>query len=157
LRGPTSRRRVGCRTRSEAPYGLHELLAEPRRQTPYAARLPLPDHRIHRRVARNPPDDPNAAAGRREPPCLIVMPLNRFSSRRHRLYDAFLGDRLKGARSYDRIAGYFQSSLLGLAAAELKAIPQVRIVCNTEVNPADVHAIRHATGSRRHELEDALL
>lgn len=85
------------------------------------------------------------------------MPLNRFSSRRHPLYDAFLAGRLKGAKRYDRIAGYFQSSLLGLAAAELKAIPSVRIVCNTEVNPADVHAIRQATGPRRDELQNALL
>jgi hypothetical protein len=85
------------------------------------------------------------------------MPLNRFSSRRHRLYDAFLAGCLHKAKSYDRIAGYFQSSLLGLAAAELKAIPSVRIVCNTEVNPADVHAIRQATGPRREELADALL
>lgn len=85
------------------------------------------------------------------------MPLNRFSSRRHRLYDAFLCDRLKGAVTYDRIAGYFQSSLLGLAAQELKAIKKVRIVCNTEVNPADVHAIRQAAGPRREELEEALL
>jgi len=36
-------------------------------------------------------------------------------------------------------------------------IPILRIGCNTEVNPADVHAIRHATGSRRHELDDGLL
>lgn len=64
---------------------------------------------------------------------------------------------MKGAVSYDRIAGYFQSSLLGLAAQEFNAIKQVRIVCNTEVNPADVHAIRQATGSRRAELEEALL
>lgn len=85
------------------------------------------------------------------------MPLNRFSSRRQRLYDAFLAGRLKGATHYDRIAGYFQSSLLALAAGELKAIPLVRIVCNTEVNPADVHAIRHATGPRRLELQEALL
>ena len=85
------------------------------------------------------------------------MALNRFSSRRHRLYDAFLADRLAGAASYDRIAGYFQSSLLDLAAVEFKAIPHVRIVCNTEVNPADVHAIRQATGPRRAELEEALL
>ena len=55
------------------------------------------------------------------------MALQRFSSRRHRLYDAFLGDRLKGAVAYDRIAGYFQSSLLGLAAQEFKAIKQVHI------------------------------
>jgi len=85
------------------------------------------------------------------------MPLNRFSSRRQRLYDAFLAGRLKGATQYDRIAGYFQSSLLGLAAGELKAIPSVRIVCNTEVNPADVHAIRQATGPRRDDLQEALL
>jgi len=36
-------------------------------------------------------------------------------------------------------------------------IPILRIGCNTEVNPADVHAIRHATGTRRHELDDGLL
>ena len=85
------------------------------------------------------------------------MTLNRFSSRRKRLYDAFLSDRLKGAETYDRIAGYFQSSLLGLAATELKAIKKVRIVCNTEVNPADVHAVRHALGPRREELQESLL
>jgi hypothetical protein len=85
------------------------------------------------------------------------LALQRFSSRRHRLYDAFLADRLKSAASYDRIAGYFQSSLLDLAAVEFKAIKHVRIVCNTEVNPADVHAIRQATGPRRAELEEALL
>jgi len=85
------------------------------------------------------------------------MSLQRFSSRRHRLYDAFLADRLKGASSYDRIAGYFQSSLLDLAAVEFKGIKHVRIVCNTEVNPADVHAIRQAIGPRRAELEEALL
>jgi len=85
------------------------------------------------------------------------MAIQRFSSRRHRLYDAFLGKRLPGAASYDRIAGYFQSSLLALAAEELKAITRVRIVCNTEVNPADVHAVRQATGPRQRELQDALL
>ena len=85
------------------------------------------------------------------------MPLNRYSSRLHRLYDSFLSERLKGATSYDRIAGYFQSSLLGLAAQELKAIKTVRIVCNTEVNPADVQAVRQAVGSRRDELEESLL
>jgi hypothetical protein len=85
------------------------------------------------------------------------MPLQRFSSRRSSLYGSFLKERLTRAKSYDRIAGYFQSSILGLAAEELKAIQKVRIVCNTEVNPADVHAIRQATGPRRNELESALL
>ena len=85
------------------------------------------------------------------------MPLQRFSSRRHSLYESFLKQRLSHAVSYDRIAGYFQSSLLGLAAEELQGIKTVRIVCNTEVNPADVHAVRQATGPRRAELESALL
>jgi len=85
------------------------------------------------------------------------MAIQRFSSRRHRLFDAFLGKRLPGVASYDRIAGYFQSSLLALAAEEFKAIPKVRIVCNTDVNPADVHAVRQATGPRQEELQDAML
>lgn len=85
------------------------------------------------------------------------MPLQRFSSRRSSLYGSFLKERLTRAERYDRIAGYFQSSILGLAAEELKAIQKVRIVCNTEVNPADVHAVRQATGPRRTELESALL
>ena len=85
------------------------------------------------------------------------MALQRFSSRRKSLYEDFLSKRLAGAASYDRVAGYFQSSLLELAAAELGGISKVRIVCNTEVNPADVHAVRQATGPRQAELQDSLL
>lgn len=85
------------------------------------------------------------------------MALQRFSSRRKSLYEDFLSKRLAGAVSYDRVAGYFQSSLLELAAAELGGISKVRIVCNTEVNPADVHAVRQATGPRQAELQDSLL
>jgi hypothetical protein len=83
--------------------------------------------------------------------------LQRFSSRRGSLYNEFLRKRLTGARRYDRIAGYFQSSLLELAAAELAEIPKVRIVCNTEVSAEDVKTVRMATGSRRRELEESLL
>ena len=85
------------------------------------------------------------------------MGLRRYSSRRQRLYDAFLAASLKGAQSYDRIAGYFQSSLLDLAAEELRAVPQVRIVCNSDVSPADVQTVRRAVGKRREELRNALL
>ena len=83
--------------------------------------------------------------------------LQRFSSRRGSLYNEFLQKRLTGAHRYDRIAGYFQSSLLELAANELADIPQVRIVCNTEVSAEDVKTVRMATGSRRRELEESLL
>ena len=37
--------------------------------------------------------------------------INRFSSRRQRLDHAFLATRLKDAKSYKRIAGYFRSSI----------------------------------------------
>ena len=84
-------------------------------------------------------------------------PIARFSSRRGSLYDTFLADRLTGAVRYDRIAGYFQSSLLSLAAGEMASIRHVRIVCNTDVNPADVQALRQALGPRREELEKSLL
>lgn len=37
--------------------------------------------------------------------------INRFSSRRQRLDQAFLSAKLQGAKSYKRIAGYFRSSI----------------------------------------------
>lgn len=83
--------------------------------------------------------------------------LRRYSSRRGSLHQTFLKARLTGATRYDRIAGYFQSSLLELASEELAAIPKVRIVCNSDVNPEDVHTVRMATGPRRRELENELL
>ncbi len=61
----------------------------------------------------------------------------RYSSRRESLYDSFLKRCLTGANRYHRIAGYFQSSLLELAGEELAAIPEVRIICNTEVSAED--------------------
>lgn len=44
--------------------------------------------------------------------------INRFSSRRQRLDYAFLRDRLQGARSYKRIAGYFRSSIFELVGED---------------------------------------
>ena len=83
--------------------------------------------------------------------------LQRHSSRRASLYETFLKPRLSGATRYDRIAGYFQSSLLELASESLAAIPRVRILCNAEVAAADVKTVRMATGARRKELEEGLL
>lgn len=83
--------------------------------------------------------------------------LKRFSSRRASLYDEFLKPRLAGARRYDRIAGYFQSSLLELASESLAEVSRIRIVCNTEVSAEDVKTVRMATGARRKELEEGLL
>ena len=64
--------------------------------------------------------------------------LNRFSSRRQRLDHAFLSTRLQGAKSYRRIAGYFRSSIFELVGEEIATIPKVQVVCNSELDAADV-------------------
>lgn len=70
--------------------------------------------------------------------------IRRFSSRRQRLDHAYLNARLKGARSYRRIAGYFRSSIFELVGEEIAAIPVVQIVCNSELDAADVAVSKHA-------------
>lgn len=70
--------------------------------------------------------------------------INRFSSRRHRLDAAFLHDKLKGARSYKRIAGYFRSSIFELVGEEIENIPLVQVVCNSELDAIDIAVARHA-------------
>ena len=70
--------------------------------------------------------------------------INRFSSRRQRLDHAFLSARLKDAQSYKRIAGYFRSSIFELVGEEVAAIPKVQIVCNSELDAADVVVSKHA-------------
>lgn len=69
--------------------------------------------------------------------------LNRFSSRRQRLDHAFLSPRLKDAKSYKRIAGYFRSSIFELVGEEIATIPKVQIVCNSELDAADVAISKH--------------
>jgi phosphatidylserine/phosphatidylglycerophosphate/cardiolipin synthase-like enzyme len=69
--------------------------------------------------------------------------INRFSSRRQRLDHAFLADRLQGAKSYKRIAGYFRSSIFELVGEEIASIPKVQIVCNSELDTADVAVSKH--------------
>jgi len=64
--------------------------------------------------------------------------IHRFSSRRQRLDHAFLANRLKGAKSYKRIAGYFRSSIFELVGEEIVDIPHVQMVCNSELDAADV-------------------
>ncbi len=73
--------------------------------------------------------------------------INRFSSRRERLDHAFLSKRLKEGLSYKRIAGYFRSSIFELVGEEIAAIPKVQIVCNSELDAADVIVSKHARES----------
>ncbi|WP_295435721.1 phospholipase D-like domain-containing protein [uncultured Thiodictyon sp.] len=71
------------------------------------------------------------------------MSIQRFSSRRERLDHAFLRDRLRHAKSYKRIAGYFRSSIFELVGEEIAGIAKVQIVCNSELDAADVAVSRH--------------
>lgn len=67
------------------------------------------------------------------------MTLRRHSSRRNRLDKAVLIQRLEGAVSYDRIAGYFRSSLFEVAGEALANVTgPVRIICNSDLDSQDL-------------------
>ncbi len=65
-------------------------------------------------------------------------PIQRFSSRTHRLDRTVLLQYLQQARRYHRIAGYFTSSLFEIAAEQLDTIDEVKILCNSDVRSEDV-------------------
>ncbi len=79
--------------------------------------------------------------------------ITRFSSRRQPLDTSFIKDRLKDAVSYDRIAGFFRSSLLEVAGEELEALNgSIRVVCNSEIDPRDVSTAKAAQQAMRKKL-----
>lgn len=65
------------------------------------------------------------------------MTLKRYSSRTERLDTEFLAKALSGATKYFRIAGYFRSSIFELVGEEISKIPEVKIICNSELDLAD--------------------
>jgi superfamily II DNA or RNA helicase len=67
----------------------------------------------------------------------------RFSSRREAL-GSVLGDRLRGASRYLRIAGYFRSSLLEVVGEDLATVGEIRVVCNGDLDPFDVKVAKAA-------------
>lgn len=79
------------------------------------------------------------------------MTIQRFSSRRQRLDHAFLSQRLRGAKAYRRIAGYFRSSIFELVGEEIGDIPVVQIVCNSELDAADVLVSQHVRETKLKE------
>ncbi len=80
----------------------------------------------------------------------------RYSSRRQPLDTGFLTPRLAGARSYDRIAGYFSSSILEVAGEALESVEgKVRIVCNSGLSRADVEVAKAAQVAMRREWCDS--
>ena len=78
--------------------------------------------------------------------------LKRYSSRRRPLDTGFLTPRLAGARSYDRIAGYFSSSILEVAGEALESVEgKVRVICNSQLARADVEVAKAAQAAMRRE------
>lgn len=78
--------------------------------------------------------------------------LHRHSSRRKPLDAGFLNARLKAAKSYDRIAGYFSSSILEVAGEALESVEgDIRIVCNSDLSRADVEVAKAAQAAMRRE------
>lgn len=71
--------------------------------------------------------------------------MNRYSSRRHKLDQQFLKEKLKNAVSYDRIAGYFCSSILEVAGESIENVEgKVRVICNSGLLPEDVAVANYA-------------
>ena len=69
--------------------------------------------------------------------------INRFSSRVNNLGEAFFKDALTDAISYDRIAGYFSSSIIEIAGEQIDRMKgKVRIVCNSQLQTDDVKFIK---------------
>ena len=80
----------------------------------------------------------------------------RYSSRRQPLDTGFLTPRLTGAKSYDRIAGYFSSSILEVAGEALESVQgKVRVVCNSGLSRADVEVAKAAQAVMRREWCDS--
>lgn len=76
----------------------------------------------------------------------------RYSSRHGGLDEAFLNKKLEGARGYDRIAGYFSSSILEVAGEAIEKMQgQVRLVCNSGLEVEDVRTASAAVGALRKE------
>ncbi|MGO1652995.1 phospholipase D-like domain-containing anti-phage protein [Senegalia sp. (in: firmicutes)] len=81
--------------------------------------------------------------------------INRYSSRRGSLSGSLLNKKLKNAKSYDRIAGYFSSSILEVAGEEINGIEgKVRVVCNSGLDERDVQTAILAKNKMRKEWCD---
>ena len=78
--------------------------------------------------------------------------ITRYSSRARRLDQAFLNDKLKNAASYDRIAGFFSSSILEIAGESIESVAgTVRLVCNSCLQKEDVITATAARNAMRKE------
>ena len=80
--------------------------------------------------------------------------MNRYSTRKNKLDEQFLNAKLKSAVSYDRIAGYFCSSILEVAGEAIEAIQgKARVVYNSGLAPSDVAVARLAMRQEWNEFK----
>ena len=76
--------------------------------------------------------------------------IHRLFSRQQPLGASFLADRLVGAQFYDRIAGFFRSSIFEVACEALDSMTgKVRIICNSELLAEDVITAKAAQQAMR--------
>lgn len=76
----------------------------------------------------------------------------RYTSRSNRIDQTFLNERLKGAIAYDRIAGYFSSSILEIAGEAIEKMQGcVRVICNSDMEVDDVKTASAAVNAMRRE------
>jgi hypothetical protein len=74
----------------------------------------------------------------------------RHSSRQTPLDGSFLKQKLLNAQSYDRIAGYFRSSIFEVAGEALASVSgKIRVVCNSDLDPLDVRTAKAAQQAMR--------
>ena len=82
--------------------------------------------------------------------------IKRYSSRRESISESLLNERLKNAKNYDRIAGYFRSSIFEVAGENLDSITgQIRVICNSDLSVQDVETAKLAEQALRREWCDA--
>lgn len=78
--------------------------------------------------------------------------MKRYSSLRGKMFSSVLEKNLIGAKSYDRIAGYFSSSILEIAGEAIESMDgKVRIICNSDLDIEDVKTAKLATEALRRE------
>lgn len=78
--------------------------------------------------------------------------MERYSSRRSKLDRDFLSKKLSQAKSYDRIAGYFSSSIMEVAGEHIEQVSgKVRVLCNSSVEQQDIMTAKAAEQAQQRE------
>jgi superfamily II DNA or RNA helicase len=76
--------------------------------------------------------------------------ITRHSSRESSLDESFLNQKLQNAQAYDRIAGYFRSSIFEVAGETLDSVTGcIRVICNSDLDALDVRTAKAAQEAMR--------